>query len=100
MSLISISLLFYIAQYSRLGAGFCSNTISSEKECEEAAENLGLSYTSATDYSTSGRPRGCIYASSNDWLIWNPEGGNHECGTVDGYETYNCLCNDSNGKFS
>ena len=72
--------------------------ISNENECEEAAQLLGLKYTSASDYSTSGRPRGCIYAASNDWLIWNPHGGNHACGTVDAYETYNCLCDDSNGK--
>ena len=89
---------FNIAQYSRLGTGFCNLRISSEYECEEAAKSLGLKFTTASDYSTPGRPRGCIYAASNEWLIWNPEESDHECGTVDSYETYNCLCDDSTCK--
>ena len=90
---------FNIAQYSRLGTGFCNLRVSSEYECEKAAKSLGLKFASASEYSTPGRPRGCIYASSNEWLIWNPEGSDIECGTVDSYETYSCLCDDSTCKF-
>ena len=93
-----ISLCVHAARFSKLESGFCNLRISNENECEEAAQRLGLKYTSASDYSTSGRPRGCIYAASNDWLIWNQNGGNLECGTKDAYETYNCLCDDSSGK--
>ena len=68
--------------------------LGSKTECDQAATDLGLLDTSATESQTNGRPYGCIYAD-NDWLNWYSPGGPYPsafCGSYDGKHDYNCIC--------
>ena len=69
--------------------------ITTKKECEAGAVDLGLLDTSAYKYQTENRPHGCIYQSFDDWLGWgNVAGDGQECGT----NRYACIC--AQGKMS
>ena len=67
--------------------------VASKEACDIAATKLGLSDTNAYSTTSSGRPYGCIYASSN-WLVWNNKWNNVPvpCGTKYGSQAYDCLC--------
>ena len=73
-------------------------TISTKKECEDAAKVLGLLDTSAYELQDPARPHGCHYAD-NDWLgIASPEGhpyANIPCGSTDHKRDYECICSRS-----
>ena len=71
--------------------------VSSEEECELAATKLGLSDTTALSTESVRRPHGCSYEYYANYLNWrdplsSPQ-ASAPCGSKDGPNDYDCLCN-------
>ena len=82
-----------ITDYLLVTTGYCDTEISSRKECEEAAYNLGIPDTSAVTSSRSERPYGCISSRKTGNLYWNqPRRNNPSCGTTHGNSIRDCIC--------
>ena len=87
-----------------ISSGNCTSNemqmITSKEECEQTAQDLDLSSSSADEQQLEGYPHGCIITSG--YLIWAPPDGhpysNTPCGTEDYGSTVDCICYLHTGK--
>ena len=90
---------FLGGSFARISSGSCDSNgmkmVTSQSQCDLAAQELDLSDTSAGSYGGEGSPHGCVYASYNN-LIWiNPKHASFAsaaCGSTQNSWSFDCLC--------
>ena len=91
--MILTTLHFVAQEYAMVSSGSTCQRVTSKAECEEAARQLGLIDTGASELSNSEFPAYCYYKPAEEHLYFNTNTDNTLCTSE-----RNCLCKRNTGE--